>query len=223
MDEMCHNSVHESPVHISPLHIRKAKRGAMQDDCAINTHDAARNAYQSAGQMTPPLTPNDTGHSFNDFQVYLRAFYHYHPQYEVETSTVTLPLNTGDLILVHSIHTNGWADGTLLSTGARGWLPTNYCEGYQSEATSTLMRALTIFWDLVKTSARRGDYSAVRNSDYVRGIVAGVRCLLVMVGGHRLPDQANVCPTGTDAVFEPRVPSGNFQPGYSQDPQGFVI
>ncbi|MDI1487173.1 MAG: Ras guanine nucleotide exchange factor bud5 [Ramalina farinacea] len=173
MDERCHNSVH-----VSPLHIRKAKRDAMQDDGAINTHEAACNVHRSAGQMTPPLTPSDAGYSFNDFQVYLRAFYHYHPQYEAETSTVTLPLNTGDLILVHSIHTNGWADGTLLSSGARGWLPTNYCEGYQSEPTSTLMRALTIFWDLVKTSARRGDYSALRNSDYVRGIVAGVRCLL---------------------------------------------
>lgn len=217
MDERCHDSVR-----VSPLHIRKAKRGPMQDG-AIDTHEAACNVHRSAGQMTPPLTPSDAGHSFNDFQVYLRAFYHYHPQYEAETSTVTLPLNTGDLILVHSIHTNGWADGTLLSSGARGWLPTNYCEGYQSEPTSTLMRALTIFWDLVKTSARRGDYSAVRNSDYVRGIVAGVRCLLVILPCHRLGDPANEEPTGTNAVFEPRVPSCNFQPGYSQDPQGLVV
>ena len=132
------------------------------------------------GQITPPLTPEDDEVEFehqDDFQAYLRAFYPYHPSFEDE-ATVTLPLNMGDVILVHSIHTNGWADGTLLSSGARGWLPTNYCEGYYKQPISSLLKALTVFWDLVKSTGN-GDYTVLRSSDYVRGLVAGVRCLLV--------------------------------------------
>lgn len=40
------------------------------------------------------------------------------------------------------------------------------------------MKALTVFWDLVKGSDVEG-IIVFRNSDYVRGLVAGVRCLLV--------------------------------------------
>ena len=139
--------------------------------------------------MTPPLTPHDSELSFErrtDFQTYLRACYPYRPEYHQSLTTVTLPLNSGDIILVHSVHSNGWADGTLLVSGARGWLPTNYCEGYDSEAIRNLMKALTVFWDLIKGSSI-GGLDPFRNTDYVRGLVAGVRCLLVrLISPHNL-------------------------------------
>ena len=131
--------------------------------------------------MTPPLTPHDSDMSFErytDFQTYLRASYSYQPEYHQSLTTVTLPLNTGDVILVHSVHSNGWADGTLLVSGARGWLPTNYCEGYESEPIRNLMKALTVYCDLVEGSSVEG-LVVFRNTDYLRGLVAGVRCLLV--------------------------------------------
>lgn len=130
--------------------------------------------------MTPPLTPHDTEMNFErhtDFQTYMRAFHPYQPDHYQRLTTVTLPLNRGDVILIHSVHSNGWADGTLLVSGARGWLPTNYCEGYDSEPIRNLMKALTVFWDLIKGS-NVGGLVVFRNSDYVRGLVAGVRCLL---------------------------------------------
>lgn len=130
--------------------------------------------------MTPPLTPIDPEMSFRrhtDFRTYLRASYPYQPERHQSLTTVTLPLNRGDIILIHSVHSNGWADGTLLVSGARGWLPTNYCEGYDSEPIRNLMKALTVFWDLVEGS-NVGGLVVFRNSDYVRGLVAGVRCLL---------------------------------------------
>ncbi|KAL8647465.1 MAG: hypothetical protein Q9210_005548 [Variospora velana] len=140
---------------------------------------------QKSGQFTPPLTPqgseedlagrNESSHPV--FQTYLRAFYSFHPTCDDTSSTVTLPLNHGDVILVHSVHTSGWADGTLLSSGARGWLPTNYCEAYDNEHARVLLRALTSFWDLAKGSSTHG-IEALANQDYVRGLVAGVRCLL---------------------------------------------
>ncbi|KAI4272262.1 MAG: hypothetical protein LQ337_005412 [Flavoplaca oasis] len=140
---------------------------------------------RKSGQITPPLTPRgsqDDLHapkriSRSSFQTYLRAFYSFHPTCDEKSSTVTLPLNYGDIILIHSVHTNGWADGTLLSSGARGWLPTNYCEPYNNEPVRVLLKALTKFWDLAKGSNVHG-LEALANQDYVRGLVAGVRCLL---------------------------------------------
>lgn len=112
------------------------------------------------------------------FHNYLRAFYPFHPAGDVSPSTVTLPLDQGDIILVHSVHTNGWADGTLLDSGNRGWLPTNYCEAYDQLPMRPLLKALTDFWDII----RGGCGSSLKdfgNQDLMRGPIAGVRFLLV--------------------------------------------
>ncbi|RHZ73468.1 hypothetical protein CDV55_108020 [Aspergillus turcosus] len=138
--------------------------------------------------MSPPLTPYCATSSKDNsmdrteppravFHNYLRAFYPFHPPGDVSPATITLPLDQGDIILVHSVHTNGWADGTLLDTGARGWLPTNYCEAYDQLPMRPLLKALTDFWDII----RGGCGSSLRdfgNQDLVRGLIAGVRFLL---------------------------------------------
>ncbi|MCJ1321965.1 hypothetical protein MMC15_007310 [Xylographa vitiligo] len=136
-------------------------------------------------QMTPPLTPQASVEAISphdqpqqlQFHNYLRAFYPFHPELDDSSSTVTLPLNEGDLVLVHSVQPNGWADGTLLVSGARGWLPTNYCVAYDHEPMCHLMKALTAFWDLVY---RAGDEARLvfLHGEYMRGLVAGVRYLL---------------------------------------------
>ena len=114
------------------------------------------------------------------FHSYLRAFYDFRPASNADTSTVTLPISQGDIVLIHSVHTNGWADGTLLSTGARGWLPTNYCQTYGNEITRPLLSALTSFWDLARGTSSVQDLFA--SQDHVRGLVAGARCVLVRIG-----------------------------------------
>ncbi|OOF97757.1 hypothetical protein ASPCADRAFT_205014 [Aspergillus carbonarius ITEM 5010] len=111
------------------------------------------------------------------FHNYLRAFYPYHPSGNVSPSTVTLPLDQGDIVLVHSVHTNGWADGTLLDTGARGWLPTNYCEAYDQQPMRPLLKALTDFWDIIRGGCGF-PLNDAGNQDLVRGLIAGVRYLL---------------------------------------------
>jgi hypothetical protein len=136
--------------------------------------------------MTPPATPNGSQEDLNQqieapqpvFHNFLRAFYPFHPTYAISDTTVTLPLNEGDVILVHSIHTNGWADGTLLVSGARGWLPTNYCEAYEPETMRNLLKALLNFWDLLR-SGMTSDNEIFGNQEFMRGIIAGVRYLLV--------------------------------------------
>ncbi|KAL8662185.1 MAG: hypothetical protein Q9202_004941 [Teloschistes flavicans] len=184
------DSTSNAEIYIAPLQISK--------DCSRTPSNTSSNSQRTltgaerkaelrtSGQITPPLTPRTSEEKFqkqneslySTFHAYLRAIYSFHPTCDDNTSTVTLPLNHGDIILIHSVHTNGWADGTLLSSGARGWLPTNYCEAYNNEQARVLLRALTKFWDLAKGSSLRG-LGALANQDYVRGLVAGVRCLLV--------------------------------------------
>ncbi|KPI45651.1 Ras guanine nucleotide exchange factor A [Cyphellophora attinorum] len=122
----------------------------------------------------PPIDPPTRPPRFHN---YLRAAYPFQPTSSPSPSTVTLPLNSGDILLIHSIHTNGWADGTLLETGERGWLPTNYCEAYDYAAMRPLLRALTEFWDIMRSNNATGS-AIFQNKDYMRGLVAGVRYLL---------------------------------------------
>lgn len=112
------------------------------------------------------------------FHNFLRAFYPFHPAYAASDSSVTLPLEEGDIILVHSIHTNGWADGTVLASGARGWLPTNYCKPYDPEPMHNLLKALLNFWDLLR-SGLTAESEVFGNQEFMRGVIAGVRYLLV--------------------------------------------
>lgn len=121
---------------------------------------------------TPPLN-----------RKYLRAFHEYQPaQSTLSGSTggvsVTVSLNEGDIILVHLTHANGWADGTVLQTGARGWIPTNFCEAFDHPFVRSLMHALTQLWDYL-SSEGRGKAMVDERQDYVQGLIAGVRRLLV--------------------------------------------
>ncbi|KAH7320263.1 ras guanine nucleotide exchange factor domain-containing protein [Stachybotrys elegans] len=134
--------------------------------------------------MTPPDTPNGSQEALGSeslvppvFHNFLRAFYPFHPTYAMADSSVTLPLDEGDVVLIHSIHTNGWADGTRLLTGARGWLPTNYCEPYEPEDMRNLLKALLNFWDLLRSTSVN-DSEIFGNQEFMKGIIAGVRFLL---------------------------------------------
>lgn len=170
--------------HIAPLKVIKS------DPALSLSTGLGENEYQYALQphhyhITPPSTPHpdDQGHNMDNqprpvFHNYLRAFYPFQPSGDVSPSTVTLPLEQGDIILIHSVHTNGWADGTLLDTAARGWLPTNYCEAYDQLPMQPLLKALTDFWDIIRGGC--GDpLCYFGNQDLVRGLIAGVRFLLV--------------------------------------------
>lgn len=137
--------------------------------------------------MTPPATPNGSQEHLSQqieapyqvFHNYHRAFHSFHPTYSLSDTTVTLPLNRGDMILVHSIHTNGWADGTLLISGARGWLPTNYCQAYGPEPMQHLLKALLNFLDLL--CSRNASDNEEGGNELMGGIIAGIRYLLVRI------------------------------------------
>ncbi|RAR11643.1 ras guanine-nucleotide exchange protein Cdc25p [Stemphylium lycopersici] len=178
---------------VAPLNIQKSPTRS-RSRAAIYRHtrqSSSRGTHSSRSQshMSPPLTPKTSTEAMSQqhshpqpvFHNYLRAFYHYSPSSTVSSSTdessITVAINQGDIILVHSVHPNGWADGTLLASGARGWLPTNYCEPYNHSIIQNLLTALTYLWDLVR-DGENGDLVAFSRQDYVKGMIVGVRLLL---------------------------------------------
>lgn len=176
---------------VAPLNISKSPK-KLRTSVYNHSRQASRTLSirsQSQSQLSPPLTPTTTGESMAQqqppqpvFHHYLRAFYHYLPASTVSSSTdessITVAIKQGDVILVHSVHPNGWADGTLLGSGARGWLPTNYCEPYDHPTIRNLLNALTHLWDLVR-DGEGGNLIAFTKQDYVRGMIAGIRFFLV--------------------------------------------
>jgi hypothetical protein len=187
-----------SSVHVAPLSITKDRSRGSSNASSHRRNLSSRasnltvDSMSSQSQMTPPSTPNGSQEDLRQhiepqqpvFHNFLRAFYPFQPTYAISDTTVTLPLNEGDVILVHSIHTNGWADGTLLISGARGWLPTNYCEAYEPESMKNLLKALLNFWDLLRSPLTR-DNELFANQEFMRGIIAGVRYLLVRATGYQ--------------------------------------
>jgi hypothetical protein len=131
-------------------------------------------------QSNPDLDqmPSSVNHSL--FHNYLRAIHPFDPSDSVpndDDALTTTAIRPGDLILVHCIHANGWADGTVLNTSVRGWLPTNYCEAFDHPYLRNLLNAMTQFWDLIG-AGEDANLSTFVRQDYIRGLIAGVRHLL---------------------------------------------
>ncbi|KAL6855000.1 Ras guanine nucleotide exchange factor bud5 [Amphichorda felina] len=177
--------------HVAPLALGEAPYDSLDRMPHYHEHHQhrpndsyAHNHPYLQSDMTPPATPNGSQEDLGAdhqappvFHNFLRAFYPFNPTHAMADCSVTLPLNEGDVVLVHSIHTNGWADGTLLVTGARGWLPTNYCEAYEPEEMRSLLKALLNFWDLLRSSSVN-DNELFGNQEFMKGVIAGVRFLL---------------------------------------------
>ncbi|KAB2571708.1 Cell division control protein 25 [Lasiodiplodia theobromae] len=176
---------------VAPLTIKKKPSTTWNNDGPRSVQSSPRSRRTTGStsqfQMSPPLTPRANLEAEiptaepESFPNYLRAFYHFHPSSTISSvgdeCSITVPINQGDVILVHSIHPNGWADGTLLISGARGWLPTNYCEPFDHPSINSLLNALTHLWDLVR-SGESGNTMVFAKQDYVRSMIAGVRFLL---------------------------------------------
>lgn len=176
---------------VAPLNIHKSPKRSRAGIGGHSRQSSSRGGLsirsQSQTQISPPLTPTVSSQAYQQpaqpvFHHYLRAFYPYSPTSTVSSSTdessITVAIKQGDIILVHTVHPNGWADGTLLASGARGWLPTNYCEPYDHSTIRNLLTALTHLWDLVR-DGENGDLVAFTRQDYVRGMIAGIRFFLV--------------------------------------------
>lgn len=203
---------------VAPLNIQKLSGSVYGHSRQSSSRGSHSLRLQSQSHISPPLTPKPSSEGIAQqisvqpiFHNYLRAFYHYSPTSTVSSSTdessITVAINQGDVILVHSVHPNGWADGTLLASGARGWLPTNYCEPYDHPMIRNLLNALTHLWDLVR-DGENGDLIAFTKQDYVRGMIAGIRFFLVGQSlPYHMPLHCCLLCIGANGVFTKRIPS----------------
>ena len=183
---------HNSIDYVAPLEIVKAqpKKAKM---VPLRTTDKTLGKkplfLSNQAPPSPPQTPQEQEHAKTEpveagvFPNYLRATHYFYPASTdafAADACVTVPISPGDVILVHSVHSNGWADGTLLLSGNRGWLPTNYCEAFTDESLEKILNSLIHFWDLVQ-GVGQGDFPAFGQEDYVKHMIAGVRCFLVCI------------------------------------------
>jgi hypothetical protein len=150
----------------------------------LHLRSADTNGQHNITPPETPVSPEDGARSITPqplFHNYLRVQHPFDPSTDPTTNTdedsITVSIKQGDLILVHSIHENGWADGTLFSSGSRGWVPTNYCEAYDHPYIRNLLNAMTQFWDLLEDS-EQASFATFMRQDYIRGLIAGVRYLL---------------------------------------------
>ncbi|KAL7959012.1 ras guanine nucleotide exchange factor domain-containing protein [Trichoderma compactum] len=184
-DNRMRASLQVAPLELTKSRPEEGSNGSSSHD-QTPKGDSDLDASHLGSQMTPPVTPYGSQEDLSArpeshippvFHNFLRAFYPFEPTLAMSDSSVTLPLDEGDVVLVHSIHTNGWADGTLLASGARGWLPTNYCEAYEPEEMRNLLKALLNFWDLLRiTTIDEGHM--FQSQDFMKGLIGGVRYLL---------------------------------------------
>ncbi len=172
-------------MHVAPLNTRMNHSAQSSSDMSDSTLVNTSMSQASSTNLTPPATPDDDADVANlqypqpVFHNFLRTIYPYRSDQDCSDDTVTLDLNAGDLVMVHSVHVNGWADGTLLVNGGRGWLPTNYCENYDEECMRGLLQALLRFWSLLQTGVSWDD-PIFEEQNFLKPVVAGVRQLLVI-------------------------------------------
>lgn len=171
-----------SSLQVAPLAIQKTD--STNEPYNNNGSDAgstlasSRSAQSEMTSQSEYFIDNDVNNAPPIFHNFLQAVHPFHPEYAMADSAVTMPLTEKDIVLVHSVHTNGWADGTRLKDGTRGWLPTNYCVPYNPEEMRILLGALVNFWDLLR-SACIDDREMFGDKKFMRGLAGGVISLLV--------------------------------------------
>lgn len=98
-----------------------------------------------------------------------------------DPASICLSFEEGDIALLHSVHSSGWGDATIISSGARGWIPTNYFVAYNDPKIAPLLTAILAFVaQPMSFELAPGVFSF--SQEAVTNIVAGVRSLLEACG-----------------------------------------
>lgn len=103
---------------------------------------------------------------------------------EEDPANICLSFQESEVVLLHSIHPSGWGDATVLSTGTRGWIPTNYFTPYTDSKVTPLLSAVLSFAINPKShpvsTEKNGEFTFSQSA--ITNIVAGVRSLLEACG-----------------------------------------
>lgn len=97
---------------------------------------------------------------------------------EESASAICLSFQESEIVLLHTIHASGWGDATILSTGVRGWIPTNYFATYTDSKMASLLSAVLSFSLNPKSEQLPDSEEHTFAQSSISNIVAGVRSLL---------------------------------------------
>lgn len=97
-------------------------------------------------------------------------------------AAICLSFQESEIVLLHTFHASGWGDATILSTGVRGWIPTNYFISYSEDKVVPLLSAVLGFSLNPKSVQVEGSSESTFSQTCVTNIVAGVRSLLESCG-----------------------------------------
>lgn len=118
----------------------------------------------------------------NSMYPFLRAVHAFDAR-SLEThdkDSVCLSFKQTDCILLHGMDVSGWGDATLLHTGERGWVPTNFFQPFQDPEANALLVAVQKFATNPKCHPTKNGHTFSQNS--VNSVIAGVRALLQACG-----------------------------------------
>ncbi|OLL26815.1 Cell division control protein 25 [Neolecta irregularis DAH-3] len=104
---------------------------------------------------------------------YLRVLHAFEPALVSAAHAECLALEDNQILQVHTLHPSGWAFGTILASGRRGWFPSNYCEQYTLAAMRPVISASSLLYATVRAK-RASHYQAA-----VACVVSAIRGLLV--------------------------------------------
>lgn len=101
-----------------------------------------------------------------------------------DPANICLSFQESEVVLLHSIHPSGWGDATVLSTGTRGWIPTNYFTPYTDPKVTPLLSAVLSFAINPKSQSImiNNNEEFTFSQSAITNIVAGVRSLLESCG-----------------------------------------
>ncbi|KAK9450823.1 ras guanine nucleotide exchange factor domain-containing protein [Limtongia smithiae] len=130
-------------------------------------------AQPPSAAPAPASAPASSGTPHAAFHPFLRANHALDPaEIDPTLSAGCLPLACGDVIIVHMCQASGWCNGTSMTSGVRGWIPSNYCEPYDLwQIRPLLMAVLQVF------SARQSDFVGIVELTATT-LISGVRSLL---------------------------------------------
>lgn len=182
------------PQFYDPPHIM----AALSDGISVpNASDTLNNPPGFSSNMTsssPPANSSDSDlNSIPDSASgypFLRALHSFDATTlfssanDEDPSSVCLSFVEAELVLLHSIHPSGWGDATILATGARGWIPTNYFTPYSEPKVVPVLSAVLNFVLAPKSHPlpKPNDTSYTFSPAAISAIVAGVRSLLEACG-----------------------------------------